>query len=50
MTLKAGLLRSPKYTHEHCNLTVPRVALLKNKLPHNSALTKDYFAYLGDHL
>lgn len=50
MTLKAGLLNFLKYTRECCNLTVPRVALLKNKLSHNPALTKDYFAYLGDHL
>lgn len=50
MILKARFLSFLKYVKERSNLTAPRPALLKSKLPHNSAITKDHFVYLGNHL
>lgn len=49
MTLKARFLIFLKYIKERSDLTVPTPVLLKCKLPHNSAIAKDHFAYLGNH-
>lgn len=50
MTLKARFLSFLKYRIERSNLTAPKPALQESKLPHNSVITKDHFAYLGNHL